>query len=59
MCMPWLTGKRGKFLADMAQWLGENKLVAEETVFDGIGSWPVAFQALFTGANKGKVVVRL
>lgn len=58
MCMPWLTGKRGNFLPDMAKWLKEGKLKAEETFFDGIDSWPLALQSLFTGKSVGKVVVR-
>jgi hypothetical protein len=56
-CMPWLSGAKGQFLADMAQWLGEGKVAVEETSFAGAASWPMAFQALFTGANTGKVVV--
>ena len=30
-----------------------------ETSFDGIEKWPEGFQSLFTGANVGKVVVRV
>ena len=30
----------------------------EETLFDGIEQWPMAFQSLFTGGNTGKVVIR-
>ena len=59
MCMPWLSGQQGHFLADMSGWLKEGKLQVEETFFDGIEQWPVAFQSLFTGANTGKVVVRV
>ena len=57
MCAPWLTGRRGDFHTDMARWLAEGKLVVEETRFAGIEAWPSAFQSLFTGANRGKVVV--
>ena len=31
----------------------------QETFFEGIAAWPEAFMSLFTGANLGKVVVRL
>jgi len=59
VCMPWLTGRQGNFLADVSQWYREGKLNVEETTFDGIHSWVDAFAALFTGANTGKVVVKL
>lgn len=57
VCSPWLSGKKGNFLADMNKWRLEGKLVAEETVFHGIESWPLAFRSLFTGEKLGKVVV--
>ena len=57
MCLPWLTGARGNFFADMARWVAEGKVVVEETRFTGAEAWPTAFQALFTGQNTGKVVV--
>lgn len=59
MCLPWLSGQKGHFLKDMSGWLKEGKVKAEETFFEGIDAWPMAFQALFTGGNKGKVVVRI
>jgi hypothetical protein len=37
----------------------EGKFAIEETVFEGIENWAVGFEALFTGANTGKVVVRV
>ena len=59
MCMPWLSGKKGNFLKDMAGWVKEGKVSVEETFFDGVEAWPMAFQALFTGSKKGKVVVKI
>jgi NADPH-dependent curcumin reductase CurA len=59
VCFPWLAGARGKFLADMTKWFKEGKVVEQETFTDGIENWPLAFQSLFKGANKGKVVVRI
>lgn len=55
----WLSDKtkQAAFLNSMHQWLREGKLQAQETAFQGIEQWPVAFRALFTGANLGKVVV--
>jgi len=58
VCSPWLKGERGNFHADMAKWVGEGKIQIEQTFFDGVEQWPVAFAALFTGQNTGKVVVR-
>jgi NADPH-dependent curcumin reductase CurA len=59
VCSPWLSGKKGNFLGDMNKWRLEGKLVAEETVFEGIESWPAAFRSLFTGEKLGKVVVKV
>jgi NADPH-dependent curcumin reductase CurA len=59
MCSPWLSGKKGNFLMDMHSFLRSGKITAQETRFDGIESWVEGFQSLFTGANVGKVVVRL
>jgi NADPH-dependent curcumin reductase CurA len=59
VCMPWLSGAKGNFLKDMSRWLKEGKISVQETFHEGIEQWPVAFQSLFTGANKGKVVIRL
>jgi len=58
-CGPWITGKKGSFLKDMHGWLTEGKLIRQETVFNGIEAWIDGFQSLFTGANVGKVVVRV
>lgn len=59
VCTPWLSGQRGKFLEDVSRWVKDGTLTMEETFFDGIENWVPAFQSLFTGANKGKVVVRV
>eukprot|EP00164_Ancoracysta_twista_P000567 GFYU01000751.1.p1 GENE.GFYU01000751.1~~GFYU01000751.1.p1 ORF type:complete len:350 (+),score=114.14 GFYU01000751.1:59-1108(+) len=59
VCHPWLTGKKGNFLKDMAKWYADGTFVVEETFFDGVENWPNAFTALFTGANVGKVVVKV
>ena len=58
VCMPWLSGARGAFLADMSKWFKDGHIKAEETFFEGVDQWPNAFAALFTGKNLGKVVVR-
>ena len=59
VCGPWLSGTKGNFLTDMNKWRLEGKLIAEETFFDGIENWPIAFQSLFTGSKLGKVVIRV
>jgi NADPH-dependent curcumin reductase CurA len=59
VCAPWLSGQKGNFLVDMSQWLQEGKLKVQETPFEGIENWPMAFQSLFTGTNLGKVVVNI
>ena len=47
------------FFADMGQWIRAGEIKWEETVFDGIANAPKAFLGLFTGANAGKMLVRL
>jgi NADPH-dependent curcumin reductase CurA len=59
VCSPWLFGISPPFLADMARWRKEGKLQHTETQFQGLESWPEAFASLFTGANSGKVVVKV
>ena len=44
----------------MAEWIKSGKLKIPEEVFEGdIGDFPVAFQQLYQGGNKGKMVVKL
>ena len=50
---------RADFMRDVGQWLGDGRLTYRETVYEGIDSAPDAFIGLFTGANTGKMVVRL
>ncbi len=47
------------FLKDMATWISSGQLKYEETVLDGIESAPDAFMGLFTGKNRGKMLVKL
>jgi NADPH-dependent curcumin reductase CurA len=72
--MPYIVGKRIKmqgflvpdfmdmreqFYADMTQWVREGKVKWQETVENGIENAPKAFLNLFTGANVGKMLVKL
>ena len=50
---------QAQFLADMTGWIGEGKIVWEETIMDGIAAAPDAFLGLFSGSNTGKMLVRL
>ncbi|MCC6849837.1 MAG: NADP-dependent oxidoreductase [Deltaproteobacteria bacterium] len=47
------------FFADMGRWVREGTIKWEETIVDGIAQAPEAFLGLFTGANAGKMLVRL
>jgi len=50
----WMEG-----IQQMAQWIKEGKVKTEETVVDGFENMPEAFKGLFTGANTGKMVVKI
>merc|ERR1719500_348453 len=43
----------------MAQWISEGKIKAQETVVEGFENIPDAMAGLFTGANTGKMIVKL
>ncbi len=47
------------FIEDMATWRNEGKMVWQETVLEGIDKAPKAFLGLFSGANLGKMLVKL
>jgi NADPH-dependent curcumin reductase CurA len=47
------------FVRDMSSWLAEGKVVYREDVVDGLENAPQAFLGLFSGANFGKLVVRV
>ncbi len=48
-----------QFLAQVGGWIAEGRLKWEETVKEGVASAPEAFAGLFSGANMGKMLVRL
>ena len=50
---------RPQFLTEMTQWVKEGRVKSEETVENGIENAPQAFLNLFTGANTGKMLVKL
>lgn len=72
--MPYIVGKRIKmqgfivfdfmdmrdqFRTEMAQWVEQGKIKWEETIENGIDNAPKAFLHLFSGANTGKMLVKL
>jgi hypothetical protein len=50
---------RPAFDKDLAAWYASGKIKSRETVFHGIEQAPNAFLGLFTGANTGKMLVKL
>ncbi|HEV2343617.1 MAG TPA: NADP-dependent oxidoreductase [Actinocrinis sp.] len=48
-----------QFAAEMGPWLASGKIVAAETVVDGLENTPQAFLNLFSGGNTGKMLVQL
>jgi NADPH-dependent curcumin reductase CurA len=50
---------REQFLADMKRWLKEGRMKYRTTIVEGIERAPAALIGLFSGANTGKMLVRL
>lgn len=51
--------RAGEFYADMGAMLAKGQLKSEETVVEGLDAMPDAFLGLFTGNNRGKMLVRV
>lgn len=49
----------GEIAMKLAAWSAEGKLRHREHIFDGLESAPTALNAMFTGENIGKILVRL
>jgi NADPH-dependent curcumin reductase CurA len=49
----------GEFYRDIGQWIAEGRIQSRETVREGLESMPDAFLDLFSGANTGKMLVKL
>merc|ERR1719245_345441 len=50
----WMEG-----VLQMAQWIREGKIKPQETIMEGFENIPDAMAGLFTGANTGKMIVKL
>jgi NADPH-dependent curcumin reductase CurA len=48
-----------EFHRDMGKWVASGKVKAQGTVVEGLEKMPEAFLGLFTGANTGKMLVRV
>ena len=48
-----------EFYREMGQWIASGAVKSRETVVDGLENMPDAFLGLFSGANTGKMLVRL
>ena len=49
----WMEG-----VDQMATWITEGCIKTEETIVEGFENMPEAFKGLFTGSNKGKMIVK-
>jgi NADPH-dependent curcumin reductase CurA len=56
---PDFVPQMGEFLAEAGALVAAGKLKARETIFEGLESAPNAFLGLFSGANTGKMLVRI
>ena len=52
-------GKMGDFYRDMGGWLASGQVKSRDTVVEGLDQTLDAFLGLFSGANTGKMLVRL
>jgi NADPH-dependent curcumin reductase CurA len=48
----------GEAVSHLTEWLNEGKLKYTETIIEGFDKLPYAFLGLFSGNNKGKMLVK-
>ena len=51
--------RMGEFYAEMGPWIAGGQVKSRDTVVEGLERMPEAFLGLFTGANTGKMLVKL
>ena len=51
--------RMGPFYQDMGAMIAGGQVIGRETIVDGLEAMPDAFRGLFSGANTGKMLVRL
>jgi NADPH-dependent curcumin reductase CurA len=51
--------RMAEFYAEMAPWIANGTVKSRETVVEGLDKMPDAFRGLFSGANVGKMLVKL
>ncbi|MCF2513486.1 NADP-dependent oxidoreductase [Sphingomonas sp. G124] len=51
--------KMGDFYRDMGGWIASGQVRGRDTIFEGLERTPDAFLGLFSGANTGKMLVKL
>jgi NADPH-dependent curcumin reductase CurA len=47
------------FIGDLGKWMAEGKVKPRNTIIEGIENMPEAFMGLFSGANTGKMLVKV
>ena len=52
-------GRLGEFYSDMGGWIASGQVKSRDTVVDGLDHTLEAFMGLFSGANTGKMLVKL
>ena len=51
--------RMGEFYRDMGGWIASGQVKSRDTIVDGLEHMPEAFLGLFSGANTGKMLVKL
>jgi NADPH-dependent curcumin reductase CurA len=51
--------RMAEFYAEMGPWIANGTVKSRDTVFEGLEKAPDAFLGLFSGANTGKMLIKL